>query len=79
MRVLFHGDIVRRDRAAFRKVWDELRMDNLNTELADQLHTIARINQDKYAALAKLYRGVTIMTAFLTATLVTIAAWNLTR
>jgi hypothetical protein len=54
-------------------------MDNLNTELADQLHTIARINQDKYAALAKLYRGVTVMTAFLTATLVTIAAWNLTR
>ena len=79
MRVLFHGDIVRRDRAAFRRVWDELRMDNLNTELADQLHTIARINQDKYAALAKLYRGVTVMTAFLTATLVTIAAWNLTR
>ena len=79
MRVLFHGDIVRRDRAAFRKVWDELRMDNLNTELADQLHTIARINQDKYAALSKLYRGVTVMTAFLTATLVTIAAWNLTR
>jgi hypothetical protein len=79
MRVLFHGDIVRRDRVDFRRTWDELRMDNLNTELADQLHTIAQINQDKYAALARLYQGVTIMTAFLTATLVTIAAWNLTR
>jgi len=77
--VLFHGDIVRRDLAAFRRAWDELRMDNLNTELTDQLHTIARINQDKYAALARLYRGVTIMTAFLSATLVTVAAWNLTR
>ncbi len=79
MRVLFHGDIVRRDRATFRKAWEELRMDNLNTELADQLHTIARINQDKYAALAKLYRGVSVMTALLTATLVTIALWHLTR
>lgn len=79
MRVLFHGDIVRRDRAVFRKVWEELRMDNLNTELADQLHTIARINQDKYAALSKLYRGVSVMTALLTTTLVTIAIWHLTR
>lgn len=79
MRVLFHGDIVRRDRAAFRTVWEELRMDNLNAELADQLHTVARINQDKYAALAKLYRGVSVMTALLTVTLVTIAAWHLTR
>lgn len=79
MRVLFHGDIVRRDRATFRKAWEELRMDNLNTELADQLHTIARINQDKYAALSKLYRGVSVMTALLTTTLVTIAIWHLTR
>ena len=79
MRVLFHGDIVRRDRASFRKLWEELRMDNINTELADQLHTIARINQDKYAALSKLYRGVSVMTALLTTTLVTIALWHLTR
>lgn len=79
MRVLFHGDVVRRDRDAFRTVWEELRMDNLNTELADQLHTVSRINQDKYAALAKLYRGVSVMTALLTTTLVTIAAWHLTR
>jgi len=79
MRVLFHGDIVRRDRADFRRAWEELRMDNLNTELADQLHVIARINQDKYAALARLYRGVSVMTALLTLTLVTIAAWHLTR
>ena len=43
-------------------------MDNLNPELADQLHTVARINQDKYAALAKLYRGVSVMTALLTVT-----------
>ena len=79
MRVLFHGDITRRGRGEFRQIWEALRLDNLNTELADQLLTIAQINQAKYAALAKLYRGVSIMTALLTVTLVTIAAWRLTR
>jgi hypothetical protein len=79
MRVLFHGDIVRRDRETYRRLWNEMRMDNLNAELADQLHTIAGINRDKYAALARLYRGVSVMTALLTLTLATIAAWHLTR
>lgn len=77
MRVLFHGDIVRRGREDYRRVWDELRMDNLNTELADQLHVLSGINQDKYAALARLYRGVSLMTALLTVTLLTIAAHRL--
>ena len=79
MRVLFHGDVVRRRRDEYRRVWDELRMDNLNTELADQLHILSGINQDKYAALDKLYTGVTIMTGLLTVTLVTIAGYHLTR
>ncbi len=79
MRVLFHGDVTRRSRAEYRRVWDELRMDNLNTELSDQLHILSRINHDKYAALENLYRGVTVMTGLLTVTLVSIAAYHLTR
>jgi hypothetical protein len=79
MRVLFHGDIVRRSRDDYRRVWSELRMDNLNTELADQLHILSAINQDKYAALARLYRGVSVMTGLLTVTLVTLAAYHLSR
>ena len=79
MRMLFHGDIVRRPRAEYRRVWDELRMDNLTTELADQLHILSGINQDKYAALARLYRGVSVMTGLLTVTLVSIAAYHLAR
>jgi hypothetical protein len=79
MRVLFHGDIARRDRSEYRRVWDELRMDNLNTELADQLHILSAINHDKYAALARLYRGVTVMTGLLTVTLVSLAGYHLTR
>ena len=79
MRMLFHGDIVRRPRAEYRRVWDELRMDNLTTELADQLHILSGINQDKYAALARLYRGVSVMTGLLTVTLVSLAAYHLVR
>lgn len=79
MRMLFHGDIVRRPRAEYRRVWDELRMDNLNAELADQLHILSAINHDKYAALARLYRGVSVMTGLLTITLLSIAAYHLAR
>jgi hypothetical protein len=54
-------------------------MDNLNVELADQLHTVSRINQTKYAALARLYTGVQLMTGLLTLTLVTLGVYYITR
>jgi hypothetical protein len=79
MRLLFHADIVRRDRATYRRLWENLRMDNLIAELAEQMHTLGSINQTKYAALTKLYWGVSLMTSMLLVTLGTIAAWHLTR
>jgi hypothetical protein len=78
-RVLFHSDVVQRDPATYRGLWAELRMDNLNVELADQLHTVSRINQTKYAALARLYVGVQLMTGLLTLTLVTLGVYHITR
>lgn len=77
MRVLFHADVVARDRASYRALWDQLRQDNLNTELADQLHTLARINQDKFAALDRLYFGLGVMTGLLASVLATLAAYHL--
>jgi hypothetical protein len=79
MHLLFHADIVRRDRATYRRLWEDLRMDNLIAELAEQMHTLGMINQTKYAALTRLYWGVSLMTAMLLVTLGTIAAWHLTR
>jgi hypothetical protein len=79
MRLLFHADIVRRDRATYRRLWEGLRMDNLIAELAEQMHTLGAINAMKYAALTRLYRGVSLMTVMLLVTLATIAAWHLTR
>jgi hypothetical protein len=79
MRVVFHADIARRDRLQFRGLWDELRMDNLNTELADQLYMVSRINVEKYDALARLYRGVGAMTVLLTVLVVTVGSYQLLR
>jgi hypothetical protein len=65
MRVLFHADVMARGRDDYRALWERLRMDNLTTELADQLYTLSMVNQRKYAALDKLYVGVNVLTALL--------------
>ncbi len=77
MRVLFHADVVARDRARYRELWERLRMDNLTTELADQLHTLSGINQHKYSALDRLYFGLSVMTVLLGALLGTIGLYHL--
>jgi hypothetical protein len=77
MRVLFYGDVVARSRENYRRVWSELRMDNLQTELADQVYTLATINQRKYEALTRLYTGVAVMTAMLGGIIATIGAYRL--
>jgi hypothetical protein len=72
MRVLFYGDVVARDRAAYRELWERLRMDNLTAELADQLYTLSWINQQKFSALTRLYFGLTVLTVLLAALIGTI-------
>jgi len=74
MRVVFHVDIAQRERSEFRALWDHLRLDNLNTELADQIHMVSRINVAKYDALGRLYVGVGVMTGLLTLLLLTAGA-----
>ena len=73
MRVLFYADVLARDREGFRAVWHELRMDNLTTELADQLYTLSWISGQKYKALDRLYFGLTVMTVMLAMLIGTIA------
>lgn len=79
MRVLFYGDVVARSRESYRQLWTDLRMDNLHTEMADQVYTLAKINQSKYEALTRLYTGVAIMTTMLGVVIATIGAYRLTR
>lgn len=65
MRMLFYADIIARSRDQYRELWANLRMDNLCTELSDQLWVLSMINRQKYRALAKLYFGLGVMTVML--------------
>jgi hypothetical protein len=74
MRMLFHTDIAARSRELNQTLWGEVRLDNLNAELADQVHMVSCINVKKFNALGRLYFGVAVMTALITVTLLTIGA-----
>lgn len=76
MRVLFHADVLARGREEYRTLWEHMRMDNLTTELADTLYTLSMVNHKKYAALDRLYVGVSVMTALLGAILATLGLYH---
>jgi len=78
MRVLFYADIISRTREQYRALWDNLRMDNLCTELADQLYVLSLINRQKYTALAKLYFGLGAMTVMLAIVIGTLGLYKVT-
>ena len=65
----FYEDILNRDMEAYRKAWREVRVGQLNNEVAVQLHAMAAIIRAKYAALDRLYRGLQLMTVFAVALL----------
>jgi len=73
MRVLFYADIIARPRQDFADLWQGIRMDNLTTELADQLYVLSIINRQKFSALDRLYFGLTVMTVMLAILIGTIA------
>ena len=58
----FYEDILSRDVEAYRRAWRELRIGQLNAELAVQAHALAQINKAKYSALRRLYFGLQLMT-----------------
>ncbi|MGI8998905.1 MAG: hypothetical protein ACR2GO_04285 [Candidatus Limnocylindria bacterium] len=60
--IRFYEDILGRDVEAYKKAWREVRIGQLNAELAVQAHALAEINKAKFAALRRLYRGLQIMT-----------------
>jgi uncharacterized protein YjiK len=59
--IRFYEDILRRDVDAYKKAWQEVRIGQLNAELAVQAHALAEINKAKYGALRRLYKGLQIM------------------
>lgn len=73
----FFVDATRYDTPGYLKAWQSVRVSQLNTELAIQLHTLARINRKKYDAVSRLYRGLQAITVLTTGLLVAlgVAAW----
>jgi hypothetical protein len=75
----FHEDALTRDAAGYRDAWAAVRVDQLNAELAAQAHTLAHVNRSQYLALRRLYRGLHVMVALLTALLLFDALLLLSR
>lgn len=58
----FYEDILTRDLEAYRRAWREIRIGQLNNEVAVQAHALAQINRAKFRALGRLYVGLQLMT-----------------
>ena len=70
----FFADVLRRPLPQFVKAWNEVRLSQVNNEVAGQLYAVSKINQAKYAAVTRLYQGLKIIT-MLTVTLVVVAGY----
>lgn len=60
--VRFFEGILRRSEHEYRETWNDVRVDQLSEEIAEQVHILSRINREKYTALYRLYLGLQILT-----------------
>ncbi len=60
--VRYYEDIILRSAEAHWGAWRNVRIGQLNAELAVQVHSLALVNKSKYAAVQRLYAGLRIMT-----------------
>lgn len=65
--------VLSQDVATYAQAWRDVRFDQLHNELALQNHRLAQINEEKYAALGRLYSGLRVL-ALLLAGLVVFAS-----
>lgn len=76
--VRYYEDVVERDVESHWRAWQDVQVDQLNAELAVQLHSLCIKNSVKRASLRRLYAGLRIMTLLITALVVAFVygAWN---
>jgi hypothetical protein len=76
--VRYFEDVVQRDVQSHWQAWREVRVDQLNAELAVQLHSLCVKNQAMRTSLRRLYAGLRVMTVLITALigLFVYGAWN---
>ena len=71
--IRYYEDVVLRDVDGHWAAWRDVHIGQLNAELAVQLHSFCRSNQDKHSALRKLYAGLRAITVLLGASAVLFA------
>ena len=54
-------EALRYDLDSYQRAWREVSFDQLNAELARQGHRIAGVNEEKFAALGRLYGGLRVL------------------
>ena len=76
--VRYYEDVVQRDVQSHWRAWREVRVDQLNAELAVQLHSLCVKNQAMRGSLRRLYSGLRVMTLLIAALVATFVygAWN---
>ena len=68
-RVRYFEDVVLRDVEGHWRAWQEVQVEQLNAELAVQLHSLSQKNQATRNSLKRLYTGLRVMTLLITALL----------
>ena len=63
--VRYYEDVIERDPEAHWRAWQEVRIGQLNAELAVQFHSLCQKNEHRHIAVRRLYAGLRIMTILL--------------
>ncbi len=75
--VRYFEDVVLRDTEAHWRAWKELTLEQMNAELAVQLHSLSLKNQARKVALRKLFHSLRIMTVVFSAIVLLFAVFTL--
>jgi hypothetical protein len=75
--VRYFEDVVERDAEAHWKAWNEVRLGQINAELAVQGHSLSLKNKAKYVAVRRLYAGLRLMTVLAALMLMVMAGFAL--
>jgi hypothetical protein len=70
--VRYYEDIIMRSAEEHWVAWRQVRIGQLNAELAVQIHSLALVNKSKYAAVQRLYGGLRVMTVIVAAVIILI-------
>jgi hypothetical protein len=76
--IRYYEDVIRRDAVRHLAVWREVRIGQLNAELALQVHSLSLKNEAKYAALRRLYGGLRLISLLVAAFLFALVFFGFT-